>query len=160
MSPAGTDLLAALASGVRTTAPTRSEADTRAAGGPGFADLLHAARSGAVSSGLPVEIESALGLELSDEQRARLELAADRATSEGAERAVVVLDGKALVLDVEARRVIDAKDLDELGAIPNVDAVIGAAAPKESEARVGLAHLALHANASVTKALGINREHE
>ncbi len=158
MTPVGNDLLAALASGVRTTAPTRADADTRATGGPGFAELLHAARSGGVSSGLAVEIEPALGLELNDEQRARLELAADRATSEGAERAVVVLDGKALVLDVQDRRVIDAKSLDELGAIPNVDAVIGASKPKETEARVGLAQLAMNAQASVTKALGIDRE--
>ncbi len=160
MSPVGTDLLAALASGVRTTAPERADADTRAAGGPGFAELLHAARSGAVSSGLPVEIEPALGLELSSEQQARLEIAADRATSEGAERAVVVLDGKALVLDVETRRVIDAKDLDELGAIPNVDTVIGASEPAERESRVGLTHLTLHTNASLTKALRIDRETE
>ena len=158
MTPIGNDLLAALASGVRTTAPSRAEADTRAEGGPGFADLLNAARTGEISSGLPVEIESALEINLTDDQRARLEIAADRATSEGAERAVIMLDDQALVLDVANRRVIDAKELDELGAIPNVDAIVGAPAPKEPESCVGLAHLAHHAGSNITKALGISRE--
>lgn len=158
MTPLGNDLLAALASGVRTTAPTRAEADTNALGGLGFAELLQSARSGSVSSGLPVEIESALDLELNDDQRARLEQAADRATSEGAKRAVVVMDGKALVLDVESRRVIDSKQLDELGAIPNIDAVIGASKPKAEEPQVGLAQLTLQAGSSVTRALGLERE--
>ncbi|GJM19104.1 MAG: hypothetical protein DHS20C14_13170 [Phycisphaeraceae bacterium] len=161
MTPVGNDLLTLLGSGIRPAGVDSAGASSRGAGaaaqadGPGFAALLHAARAGELGSGMPVEIEPALRLELTEEQTARLEKAADRATSEGADRAVVVLDGKALVLDVEGRRVIDAKAIDEIGALTNIDAVIGAAVPKEDDAAIGLGGLMLAPAAGLARALGL-----
>lgn len=143
MTPTGAELLGLLGSGVRPVGPARGvdplrDAEGASGRGPAFAALLEQARSGRLGSGLGVEIEPATGLELTQEQTRRLEAAADLATAQGARRAVVLLDGHALVLDVEARRVVDAHDIASVSALPGIDAVVGAPAAEPRGAHIGL----------------------
>lgn len=146
MTPTGSQLLGLLGSGVRPVGPVRG-VDPLRMGEPGeargaaFAALLEKARGGALGSGLGVEIEPATGLQLTEDQMRRLEATADLATAQGARRAVVLLDGKALVLDVEQRRVLEAHDVDTVPALAGIDAVVGAAAPAAAEPALGLSGL-------------------
>lgn len=76
----------------------------------GFDELLALVSTGAVTSGEPVRPSSDAGLgePLDDDQLARLAAAADLARSAGARRAVMLIDGRSLVLDV-ARRELTAE---------------------------------------------------
>src|SRR5688572_29762289 len=108
MNGAGDEnLLRLLGAGVQRSAPVQG---ARPPEGPvesaGFAELLAKAKSGAIHSGLPVEIDAGAGVALTGEQAARLERAADRAEAAGIQRALVFLDGMALVLDVKTRTVV------------------------------------------------------
>ncbi len=99
----GDDLLKVLGSGVR---PAGVEGP--GAGGAGafdFARLLASARGGDVRSGLPVVMDSRLGVELDASGHERLSAAVDRLEAAGAARGVVMIDGHALVVDVAGRRV-------------------------------------------------------
>lgn len=96
-----------LAAGVR---PDGAGASRRAGGEPAdraaFADLLVRARDGGVASGrrvsLPREAQPP-----TESQAVRLSIAADRAEAAGAARALVMLDGRNLLLDVAARTAHD-----------------------------------------------------
>jgi hypothetical protein len=104
-----TQLLRQLGSGVRPT--DAAPVGLRGPGAPGiegasFGDLLKQAREGGLASKLPVEIAPGANVALSDEQLARLSLAADRAEAAGVKTALVNIDGQRLVLDVHARRVM------------------------------------------------------
>ncbi len=74
----------------------------------GFESLLRraVAGEGGATTDLPVGLDPGLDLELTDDQSARLAAAADSARAQGLDRALVMLDGHALVLDVESRRVV------------------------------------------------------
>lgn len=85
-----------------------------------FADMLGKARSSADASGLPVELGRGVNVELSADQLNRLAQAADRAASQGAQSAVVMIDGRALELDVTLRQITGEVDPDE-GIRPEVD---------------------------------------
>lgn len=71
-----------------------------------FEALLERASRGELRTGLDVSIDPDAGVELSDEQLGRLGAAVDRAQAAGALTAVVVLDGRALRVDVTERRVV------------------------------------------------------
>ncbi len=84
--------------GSSTFAPTR----------PGLADqsfqqLLTLASQGAIESGRQVQLAFEPKQSLDDEQIARLSTAADRAEAFGAKRAMMLIDGRGLLLDVEQR---------------------------------------------------------
>lgn len=129
MTPtSGLDLLRALGSGV---VPGREAQSSAAPGGIDFAGLLDTARRGQLNTGREVSLEPGLGLELSSEQMDRLSRAVDRAESSGAGRALVLLDGKALTVDVDGRRVIASQSLGDERALTDIDAVVPA--PGEGE---------------------------
>lgn len=129
MSPAsGLDLLRALGSGVT---PGREVNAGVAPGGIDFGALLDGARRGEIRTGREVSIEPALKLEFSDEQMERLSRAVDRAEASGAGRALVLLDGRALTVDVNDRRVIAQQSLGDERALTDIDAVVPA--PSEDE---------------------------
>ena len=72
----------------------------------GFDKLLTLMSNRAVSSGREVTINDALEPPLTDEQQRRLAYAADTAEAGGFERALLLIDGRGLVLDVPARSVL------------------------------------------------------
>ncbi|MEM1072323.1 MAG: hypothetical protein AAGH71_05835 [Planctomycetota bacterium] len=85
-----------------------------------FADVLGKAQSSMHSSGLPVGLAQGVDVELSSEQLHRLAQAADRAESRGAQTAVVMIDGRALELDVTLRQITGEVNPDQ-GIRPEVD---------------------------------------
>jgi len=104
----GPDLLGALGSTVRRAGDAAANAPASVRGSidsAGFGALLERARGGGLSSGKPVAIDPALGVELSRAQLDRLAAAADRAQASGAERAAVVIDGSVYELDVRGRKI-------------------------------------------------------
>lgn len=125
----GTDpiqLLRSLAQGGRTTGAGLAGAGwTSAAGaeGPGFAELLRRVQSGELSSRAPVSVDPDVEVELSEEQLAKLSLAADRAEAAGVQQALVLVDGQRLVLDVRQRRITGIAE-GEGGVVAGVDGVI------------------------------------
>ncbi len=108
MIPSPADLLRVLGSGLR---PDGAAEGVRAADGADFQTLLARARAGSLETGLPVTVADGAGLELSEEQLARLGRVVDRAHAEGATRILVMLDGVALDVDVLSRRVLGEADL-------------------------------------------------
>ena len=88
-----------------------------------FAELLKRARDGTLSSNRPVSAEKAAGVALSDEQLARLSLAADRAEAAGLRTALVLIDDQRLILDVHQRTIIGAAT-PEQGVLDGIDGVI------------------------------------
>ncbi|MBX3403546.1 MAG: hypothetical protein KF699_09070 [Phycisphaeraceae bacterium] len=104
-----------------------------------FAELLKRARDGTLSSNRPVSVEKAAGLALSEEQLARLSLAADRAEAAGLRTALVLIDDQRLILDVHQRSIIGAAT-PEHGVLDGIDGVIDLAnvlAPPPAPAPVG-----------------------
>jgi hypothetical protein len=91
-----------------------------------FADLLNKARRGELSSNKPVTIapEAAGKVKLSDDQLARIALAADKAEAAGIRKALVVLDDQQVLLDVANRTVSGAPAGSDASVIPGVDGVI------------------------------------
>ncbi len=117
------DLLKLLASG--TAGPDRAPvADRSAVTSADFRTLLDKAQAGEISSGVPVRIHRNAGVELTAEQLARLAEAADRAEAQGATRALVLIDGLALRLDVGMREITGATDLAGGKVLTGIDAVI------------------------------------
>jgi hypothetical protein len=78
----------------RATAPLESQS---------FEQLLALAKSGQFSSGRPVELEFEVQPPLEPAQLDRLAQAADQAEAAGAKNALMLIDGRAFVLDVENR---------------------------------------------------------
>ncbi|MEL6497483.1 MAG: hypothetical protein AAF937_00240 [Planctomycetota bacterium] len=85
-----------------------------------FADVLGQTRSANQSSGLPVNVAAGVDVELSADQMQRLAQAADRAGEQGAQSAVVMIDGRALELDVTLREITGEVNPDQ-GLRPEVD---------------------------------------
>jgi hypothetical protein len=92
--------------------------------GADFASLLEKARTGEVSSGRGVEIARGAGVVLSPEQLAKIAVAADQAEANGATRALVMIDGLALRLDVTMREITGAVDMAAAGVLTDIDAVV------------------------------------
>lgn len=93
------------------------------AGPDGFASLLNLARAGEVSSDRLVEPGRDVQVSLTPQQQQRLAVAVDQAQSQGLSRALVLMDGKALVVDVTART-IESQLTDESGVLDGVDGVV------------------------------------
>jgi hypothetical protein len=116
-------MLRALGSGVR-PAGVDAVHPVRSADGPSFQQMLEDAASGGISSGLPVRVSRNVGVDLSPAQLSRLARAADRAEAAGVERAVVLIDGQALQMDVGLRTVTGKADLNATSVLTGVDAVV------------------------------------
>lgn len=130
-----TDLLKSLAgvhaSRVCGVSPTSS---TQPAPPPeqSFAALLEQAKAGKFESGVPLRVPSHLGIQLSESQSSRLSKAIDQAEAQGAQRCVVLMDGKGYSVDVATRTVSGAIDASVPGVLDGIDAmVIAAPEPKE-----------------------------
>ena len=93
-----------------------------------FDELLASAKAGRLSSGRAISTAYE-GEPISPEQLQRLAIAADRAESSGAQRAVLLLDGRALLLDVATRTV--SMELSASSALEKVDTALYV--PTESE---------------------------
>jgi hypothetical protein len=102
-----------------------------------FQSLLAAAQRGEVTGGEPVTINRGVPLELSPEQLERVGIAVDRAESLGMNSALVLIDGKALTVDVSSRRVMASVDASTI-AVTEIDGVLAAPPAGLAEA-LGLA---------------------
>ncbi|MFN0011079.1 MAG: hypothetical protein ACKVS8_05470 [Phycisphaerales bacterium] len=133
--------LAGLAAGVPLRAAGAVVEGVTTAGGD-FAAMLRKAAAGEGQSGREVMVEPGVDVELDGSQMARLSAAADVAASQGFDRALVLIDGKALVLDVEERTVVASVDPAHAGAAGDIEGVV-TAQPAEveltSEGEVGAA---------------------
>jgi hypothetical protein len=93
-----------------------------------FDELLASAKAGRLASGR--EVSAAYeGEPITTEQFQRLAIAADRAESSGAQRAVLLIDGRALMLDVATRTI--SSELTASSAMEKTDTAIYV--PTESE---------------------------
>jgi len=110
--------------GVRPASVPDQSGAPRLTEGPGFEQLLSAAQAGTVSSGLPVRVASQAGVSLSTSQLSRLSGAADQAEAAGASRAVVMIDGMALTMDVGLRTITGQADMSSTKVLSGVDAVV------------------------------------
>lgn len=102
-------------------------AAAKASGAAGdFASLLRRAADGDVSSGLSVTVSPRADLKLTDEQLKRLGEAADRAEAQGMATAVALIDGMAVMLDVQTRMITGVVDPSRPAAM-RFDGVVQAA---------------------------------
>lgn len=99
-----------------------------------FAKLLGKAAQGQAVSNLPVTVSPRSGIELTGEQLSRLGPAADKAAAAGLQTALVTIDGKSLLMDVQSRQVTAAAQPTER-AITGIDGVV--AVPDASDAEQG-----------------------
>lgn len=121
------ELLRRLASGVNA-----GGAAPRSASVPGapvgkaidFAAMLDKARAGGLSSGLSVRVAPGAGVDLSAGQIGRLSAAVDRAEAQGALRAVALMDGQILQVDVPSRTIVGKADAKDARVLTQVDAVL------------------------------------
>ncbi len=93
-----------------------------------FDELLASAKAGRLASGRAVSTAHE-GEPISPEQLQRLAIAADRAELSGAQRAVLLLDGRALMLDVPTRTI--SGELSASSALEKIDTALYV--PTESE---------------------------
>ncbi|MBM4108078.1 MAG: hypothetical protein FJ255_04610 [Phycisphaerae bacterium] len=119
MSTGPIDLLRSLASGTR--GPERAASPQ---GPKTFERMLELARNAELSSGAPVRLSPMAGVELTEPQLARLAEAADRLEASGATRALVVIDGRALSLDVATRTVTGSVRVEPGKPLVGFDAVL------------------------------------
>ena len=135
----GTDLLKKLASGVlpRGVGETPGVLGRANLAGGGFGELLAAAGKGALASGRAVTEEKGSGLTLTDEQRAKLGEAADRAEASGATRALVQVGGSWFKVDLGARTVSAAAEPRAGEVLTGIDAVIRETPEAKAEGPTG-----------------------
>jgi hypothetical protein len=96
--------------------------------GADFAQLLGMARGGQIDSAREVAIDPGVKLDLTPQQRAALGAAADRAEAAGLSRALVMIGGQGLMLDVASRTVTGTADLSTPGVLGEIDGVVKAPA--------------------------------
>jgi hypothetical protein len=119
----GNDLLRLLsAQATPGVAPGPSAAES--GGALDFAKMLDQARAGQLRSGREVSIAKGAGVQLSDDQLKRISAAADIAEAQGATRALIMIDGIAMKLDVSMRQITGSVDLKSQGVLTGIDAVI------------------------------------
>lgn len=136
MSTESSQLLRMLGSGVRPAAIPENASQRAGNGlieGAGFADLLKQAEQGKISSRRAVSVEHGAGIELSDADKLALSEAADRAEAAGLRKALVYLDDKALVLDVQTRNIIGKADITS-GVLTGIDGVVKASSNRTGSA--------------------------
>lgn len=130
---AAASLLGALGSMFRPSAQAAATATPTGQSGD-FTDALARAEAGTLASNAPIQIAKGLDLKLSQSQLSRLSGVADRAEAMGAARAIVLIDGRALTLDVGTRTITGTADMNSTQVHSDADAVItvapeGATAP-------------------------------
>jgi hypothetical protein len=135
----GDDLLRALGgvTNVSSAAGSAGASGRTAAGSVDFRAMLERARAGTLESGLPVTVAPGTGLDIGQEQLARLGPVIDRLHASGASHAMVEIDGKFLVVDVMTRQVRSEFKPGDGGMVEGIDAVVSAA-PAEVDGVVGV----------------------
>ncbi|MCW5775123.1 MAG: hypothetical protein KIS87_01580 [Phycisphaeraceae bacterium] len=123
MNGSGTEILRTLGAGASFPVDVDVVGAPPSAGSE-FAALLASAQSGELQTGLEVTVARGAGVQLSPSQLERLAVAADRAHAEGASRALVLIDGMALELDVLSRTITGGVDLEAEGVLTGIDAVV------------------------------------
>jgi hypothetical protein len=123
MTTSGTDLLKLLGGLAAPGAGSTPAGSASPTGSVDFASLLQRAATGEATSGRPVSIAKGAGVDLTEDQLSRLAAAADKAEAQGATRALVLIDGKALTIDIAVRQVTGAADLGA-GVLTGIDAVV------------------------------------
>ncbi len=90
-----------------------------------FGDLLTMVASGRIRSDRAVQVspDAMLDPPLDDSQLERLAAAADEAEAAGARRAIMLLDGRGVVMDIASRR-IDAEAVPGRGPLVDIDAAV------------------------------------
>jgi hypothetical protein len=96
--------------------------------GPSFGQMLQQAQGGQVSSGIPIRVLRQAGVDLNSSQLTRLADAGDRAEAAGASRALVMIDGMVLTMDVPQRTITGKADTSSTKVLNGVDAVVTCAA--------------------------------
>jgi hypothetical protein len=123
----GSGLLQMLGLGAaRPASPDRAGATPPGMGGIDFAALLQQAQKGELSSGLPVTPARGVEVELTPDQLQRVAAATDRAEAQGATRALVLIDGIALKVDVSVRQVLGKVDVSSGQVLTGIDAIVTA----------------------------------
>jgi hypothetical protein len=97
-----------------------------------FDQLLTLVARGDVRSDQPVELAFSPGREISSEQMERLAAAADLAQTRGARRAVMLIDGRGLVMDVAGRKIESELDAGTGRVIEGIDAAVYVAGDEEA----------------------------
>ena len=123
MSHLPLQLLARLASGILPDRGNAAPAGRPPLEAQGFPDLLARARTGELTTALPVEVPTAFDVHLTDAQSAALSKAVDAAAATGATRLLAAVDSTVLTVDVTSRTVIDSCDAAE-GVLTDFDAVV------------------------------------
>lgn len=146
-SIAGGELLRRLGGVTRGVAP--SIGATAGAEGASFDALLERARAGRVETGREIRIGEGVTVALNDAQMRRVSAAVDAAEASGAIRALVMLDGQALTVDVASRTIVARSDGVGAGVITGVDAVVttgerGDGAGESVSAPISLGRLPAH----------------
>lgn len=137
----GVELLRSLGAGVN--GPERAASGAPAAPTSGgvaldFAAMLDRARGGTLESGLPVRIAKNAGVELSEEQLARLGPVLDRLHASGASHALLSIDGRLLKVDVLTREVRGEFDPASGDVVEGIDAVASVPGADSAQALVGV----------------------
>lgn len=101
--------------------------------GASFEDLFKRATGGEVESGLPVRIAKGAGVEVNDEQLARLAPVVDRLHAAGASHALIEIDGRLLKVDVLTREVRAEIHPSEGALVDGIDAFAAAGARGEEK---------------------------
>ncbi len=112
----------------RVTAPPAAPLE-----GQSFDELLTLAAKGSLSSGRQVQSGFDPARELSPSELARLSKAADLAEASGARRALLLMEGRGLVLDVASRLLTAELSDDPSAPIANVDAAIYVPDPENAD---------------------------
>ncbi|MCP3903366.1 MAG: hypothetical protein GY715_06995 [Planctomycetes bacterium] len=101
----------------------------------GFDELLALVSTGDVRSdrGVRVPDETLLREPLTEEQLERLAAAADLAESSGAQRAVMLIDGRGLVMDIASRHVDGELSTDPASRLVDLDAAVYVAGADEEQ---------------------------
>ncbi len=108
-------------------------------GSASFGDLLARARGGGgIQTHRPVTFGREVTSDLSAEQLARVAAATDQAEASGAVKALVLIDGQALTIDVLNRQIVGTMSASAPGVLTGIDTmVIAPGATGESASGVG-----------------------
>ena len=99
-----------------------------------FDELLALARQGRVESGRALSVSFDGAADLSDAQHTRLSAAADLAEASGAQRALLLLDGRGLVLEVATRTLSAELSGEASSRLVNLEAAVYVAGADEDAA--------------------------
>ncbi len=155
-SIAGGELLRRLA-GVTRGVTSSTGATSLGADGASFESLLERAREGRVETGRQVHMGEGVSVALSEAQLRRVSAAVDAAEASGAVRALVLVDGHALTIDVGSRTIVGRSDGVGAGVITGVDAVVTTGAGVDPSGGAGSAPISLGrlpAHPALARALG------